>query len=56
MKPVPKNCSAITRKMATPIISGPNPWSVAVHLLVGVLAPSVVLRAGEDTLASYTGG
>ena len=31
-------------------------WSVAVHLLVGVLAPSVVLRAGEDTLASCTGG
>ena len=27
-------------------------WTSAVQLLVGVLAPSVVLRAGEDTRAS----
>lgn len=46
MKPVPKNCSAITRKMATPIISGPNPGPSPYISSLGFLPrPSFSARA-----------
>ena len=56
MKPVPKNCSAMTRKMATPIISGPNPGPSPYISSLGFLPrPSFSARARTQSPRARVG-